>query len=104
MLTSSAMRAAQAQDIDFFAATPFPSFDVISMGMILHDWGIEKKKLLMRKVRGQTGLLRLTCWQQLAASTRADVSGNQHLAVQAALAESVLLRSPVRACALPAGI
>ena len=51
MLTSTIMRAAhQVQDVDFFAATPFPSFDVISMGMILHDWGIEKKKLLMRKV------------------------------------------------------
>ena len=41
----------QVLDLDFFAATPFPSYDVITMGMILHDWGLEKKKLLMKKVR-----------------------------------------------------
>eukprot|EP00878_Enallax_costatus_P025693 GHUV01027512.1.p1 GENE.GHUV01027512.1~~GHUV01027512.1.p1 ORF type:complete len:144 (+),score=48.88 GHUV01027512.1:553-984(+) len=39
----------QVQDIDFFADSPFPSYDVITMGMILHDWGLEKKKLLMQK-------------------------------------------------------
>jgi hypothetical protein len=40
----------QVQDVDFFDATPFPAFDVITMGMILHDWGLQKKLLLMRKV------------------------------------------------------
>jgi hypothetical protein len=40
----------QVQDVDFFDNSPFPSYDVITMGMILHDWGLEKKKLLMRKV------------------------------------------------------
>jgi hypothetical protein len=33
---------------DFFA-DPVPKADVISMGMILHDWNLEKKKLLIRK-------------------------------------------------------
>jgi len=37
-----------AQPIDFFA-DPFPHADVITMGMILHDWNLEKKLLLMRK-------------------------------------------------------
>lgn len=41
----------QVADIDFFAASPFPAADVITMGMILHDWGPAKKQLLMRKVR-----------------------------------------------------
>lgn len=40
----------QVADIDFFDSQPFPSFDVITMGMILHDWGIEKKRMLMQKV------------------------------------------------------
>ena len=38
----------QARPIDFFA-DPFPAADVITMGMILHDWNLEKKLLLMRK-------------------------------------------------------
>ena len=32
---------------DFFAA-PLPKADVITMGMILHDWNLEKKKQLIR--------------------------------------------------------
>lgn len=33
---------------DFFA-DPLPKADVITMGMILHDWNLERKKLLVRK-------------------------------------------------------
>jgi hypothetical protein len=33
---------------DFFA-DPLPKADVITMGMILHDWNLEKKKQLIRK-------------------------------------------------------
>ena len=33
---------------DFFA-DPFPAADVVTMGNILHDWGLEQKKLLIRK-------------------------------------------------------
>src|SRR5204863_6223952 len=33
---------------DFFR-DPLPKADVITMGMILHDWNLEKKKLLIRK-------------------------------------------------------
>jgi predicted O-methyltransferase YrrM len=33
--------------IDFFA-DPLPKADVITMGMILHDWNLEKKKHLVR--------------------------------------------------------
>jgi hypothetical protein len=33
---------------DFFE-DPLPSADVITMGMILHDWNLEKKKTLIRK-------------------------------------------------------
>ena len=33
---------------DFFA-DPLPKADVITMGMILHDWNLEKKKALIRK-------------------------------------------------------
>jgi precorrin-6B methylase 2 len=33
---------------DFFA-TPLPKADVVTMGMILHDWNLEKKKALIRK-------------------------------------------------------
>ena len=36
-----------AQDIDFFA-DPLPKADVITMGMILHDWNLEKKMHLIR--------------------------------------------------------
>lgn len=34
---------------DFFA-DPLPKADVITMGMILHDWNLERKKQLIRKV------------------------------------------------------
>lgn len=34
--------------VDFFA-DPLPKADVITMGMILHDWNLENKKLLIRK-------------------------------------------------------
>ena len=37
-----------AQSLDFFS-DPLPSADVITMGMILHDWNLENKKLLIRK-------------------------------------------------------
>ena len=33
---------------DFFA-DPLPKADVITMGMILHDWNLEKKQMLIRK-------------------------------------------------------
>ena len=33
---------------DFFA-DPFPKADVVTMGMILHDWNLEKKKTLIAK-------------------------------------------------------
>jgi hypothetical protein len=33
---------------DFFA-DPLPKADVITMGMILHDWNLKKKKMLIRK-------------------------------------------------------
>ena len=33
---------------DFFA-DPLPRADVITMGMILHDWGLEHKKMLIKK-------------------------------------------------------
>jgi predicted O-methyltransferase YrrM len=33
---------------DFFV-DPLPEADVITMGMILHDWNLEKKKVLIRK-------------------------------------------------------
>jgi hypothetical protein len=36
-----------ATSIDFFA-TPLPKADVITMGMILHDWNLEKKMHLIR--------------------------------------------------------
>ena len=38
----------QARAIDFFA-DPFPAADVITMGMILHDWNLEHKKMLIAK-------------------------------------------------------
>jgi predicted O-methyltransferase YrrM len=34
---------------DFFV-DPLPEADVITMGLILHDWNLEKKKMLIRKV------------------------------------------------------
>jgi hypothetical protein len=38
-----------AQPLDFFAS-PLPSADVITMGMILHDWNLEKKMHLVKAV------------------------------------------------------
>lgn len=38
----------KAQPLDFFVDR-FPKADVITMGMILHDWNLEKKMLLIRK-------------------------------------------------------
>ncbi len=37
-----------AVDIDFFK-DPLPKADVITMGMILHDWNLENKMMLIRK-------------------------------------------------------
>ncbi len=37
-----------AVNIDFFK-DPLPNADVITMGMILHDWNLEKKMMLIRK-------------------------------------------------------
>lgn len=37
-----------AQPIDFFADA-VPSADVVTMGMILHDWNLENKMMLIRK-------------------------------------------------------
>ncbi len=37
-----------ARPLDFFA-DPLPKADVITMGMILHDWNLEKKHQLVRK-------------------------------------------------------
>ena len=38
----------KAQPVDFFT-DQFPKADVITMGMILHDWNLEKKMMLIRK-------------------------------------------------------
>ena len=38
----------RAEPIDFFK-DPIPSADVVTMGMILHDWNLEKKMMLIRK-------------------------------------------------------
>jgi hypothetical protein len=38
----------KAEPIDFFS-DPIPSADVVTMGMILHDWNLEKKMMLIRK-------------------------------------------------------
>ncbi len=38
----------KAQPIDFFA-NAIPRADVVTMGMILHDWNLENKKMLIRK-------------------------------------------------------
>ena len=37
----------RAQPLDFFSE-PIPPADVVTMGMILHDWNLEKKKHLIR--------------------------------------------------------
>lgn len=36
-----------AQSLDFFAQ-PLPKADVITMGLVLHDWNLEKKRYLVR--------------------------------------------------------
>lgn len=38
----------QTKDIDFFK-DPLPKADVITMGMILHDWDLDTKMMLIRK-------------------------------------------------------
>ena len=38
----------KAQPIDFFT-DEFPKADVVTMGMILHDWNLENKMMLIRK-------------------------------------------------------
>ena len=38
-----------ARPLDFFV-DPLPKADVITMGMILHDWNLEKKKFLLKAV------------------------------------------------------
>jgi hypothetical protein len=48
----------QAADIDFFTDS-FPTFDVITMGMILHDWGPQKKQMLVQKVRPDAATVRM---------------------------------------------
>lgn len=35
--------------LDFFASPTFPKADVITMGNILHDWGLDDKKMLIKK-------------------------------------------------------
>ncbi|EFJ45789.1 hypothetical protein VOLCADRAFT_121144 [Volvox carteri f. nagariensis] len=43
-------RRVQVRDYDFFSPDPIPAgHDVLTYGMVLHDWGIDKKLLLMRK-------------------------------------------------------
>ena len=37
-----------AHELDFFK-DPIPAADVVTMGMILHDWSLEKKMMLIRK-------------------------------------------------------
>ncbi|MET0658347.1 MAG: methyltransferase [Steroidobacteraceae bacterium] len=37
-----------AKPLDFFA-DPLPTADIITMGMILHDWNLERKRKLIRK-------------------------------------------------------
>ena len=38
----------EARSLDFFSE-PFPRADVITMGMILHDWNLENKRMLIGK-------------------------------------------------------
>jgi cyclopropane fatty-acyl-phospholipid synthase-like methyltransferase len=38
----------KAQPVDFFS-DEFPKADVVTMGMILHDWNLENKMMLIRK-------------------------------------------------------
>lgn len=41
----------EAKSLNFFKEPSFPSgYDVITMGFILHDWGLPRKMMLMKKV------------------------------------------------------
>ena len=40
----------QAATFNFLSGKPFPQSDVITMGTVLHDWGLPKKQLLMKEV------------------------------------------------------
>jgi O-methyltransferase domain/Dimerisation domain len=44
-----AQQRVQARPIDFIAEPSFPRADVITMGMILHDWNLDTKRALLRK-------------------------------------------------------
>jgi ubiquinone/menaquinone biosynthesis C-methylase UbiE len=48
VLAQNADGRVTAESIDFFA-DEFPKADVITMGMILHDWNLEDKKMLIAK-------------------------------------------------------
>lgn len=39
----------KAVNLDFFSDNAFPRADVITMGNILHDWGLSDKKMLIKK-------------------------------------------------------
>lgn len=39
----------KAVTVDFFSDNTFPKADVITMGNILHDWGLRDKKMLIKK-------------------------------------------------------
>lgn len=42
----------QVVDLDLFGPEPLPrGHDVLTLSMVLHDWGLPRKMLLMRKVR-----------------------------------------------------
>ncbi len=43
----------QVADLDFFGPKPLPlGHDVLTLGMVLHDWGLPRKMGLLRKARG----------------------------------------------------
>ena len=47
---SGNVKRVKVEDFDFFGDRPFPlGHDVITMGMVLHDWGLPKKLLLMQR-------------------------------------------------------
>ncbi|MBL8548820.1 MAG: hypothetical protein JNJ73_02460 [Hyphomonadaceae bacterium] len=48
LATGDVAARATAETLDFFN-DPLPKADVITMGMILHDWGLETKKMLIGK-------------------------------------------------------
>jgi hypothetical protein len=56
----------QAADIDFFTDS-FPSFDDITMGMTLRNWGLQKEQLAVQKVRQDAETAcRHVCYQHSA--------------------------------------